>query len=104
MAGDERQLLACEFLGDRTRLLRVAGIVTDHKLELLAEHTARCIDVCDGLLGTVLELTAEGGFAASHRAGHADRQVFCGRRADQDKACRSGKACQPYRPHVSLSS
>ena len=54
--GDERQLHAGELLADRARLLRIAGVVADLELELLAHHAAGGVDVGDRRFGAVLEL------------------------------------------------
>src|SRR5579864_5816890 len=96
MAGDERNLLAGEFFGDGARLFRVASIVTDLKRELLAQQAARGVEVLDRLFGAVLHLTAEGGFAAGHRAGHADRDVLGKRRRRERERCADSQANELY--------
>ncbi len=50
MAGDQRHAVAGHLVGDRHRLLRVAGVVADIEIELLAEHAAGGVDVLDGQL------------------------------------------------------
>ncbi len=76
MAGDERDLGAGELFRHRARLLGIAGIVADLQRQLLAEHAAGGVDVGHELIGAVLHLPAECGFAARHRAGHSDGDVL----------------------------
>ncbi len=51
-------------------MLRFAGIVADEQLQLLVEHATRIVGIGDELFGAVLQLAAESGLAARHRAGH----------------------------------
>ncbi len=74
MAGDERDTVAGHLIGDGHRLLRVAGIVADVEVELLAEHAARFVDVLDGHLAAILHLRAEGGILTRDRADDGDRR------------------------------
>jgi hypothetical protein len=93
MPGHERHLLAGEFLADRARLLRIAGIVADFELELLAEHAALGVDVGDGGFGAVLQLRAERRVLARHRPRDADGDLLCGGRSAE---CEPGerKTCR----------
>jgi hypothetical protein len=74
MAGDQRHAFRRHLVGDRDRLLRIAGIVADIEIELLAEHAARGVDILDGKLGAVLHLRAEGGILTRDRADDGDRR------------------------------
>ena len=56
MPGDQRHAFGGHLVGDRHGLLRVAGVVADIEVELLAEHAAGGVDVLDGQLGAVLHL------------------------------------------------
>ena len=76
MARDERDFRAGQLFRHRPGLLGIAGIIADFQGELLLEHPARGVDVGDELIGTVLHLSAECGFAARHRAGHGDGNVL----------------------------
>ncbi len=76
MAGDERDLRAGDLFSHRTRLLGIAGVVLDIQRQLLAEHTAGGVEICYRLVGAVLHLAAERGFAARHRARHGDGDVL----------------------------
>ena len=76
MSGDEWHLHASEFLGNRARLLWIAGVVADLELELLAEHTAGGVDVGNRELGAILHLLSEGCLTACHRACHANGDVL----------------------------
>ena len=49
MAGHEHHALRGELVGDRNRLLRIAGIVADLEPQLLAQHAAGGVDVGDRL-------------------------------------------------------
>ena len=59
MAGDQRDPGPGHLVGDRHCLLRIAGVVADIEIELLAEHAAGGVDVLDRHLGAVLHLRAE---------------------------------------------
>ena len=74
MAGDEGDPAAGHVIGDRHRLLGIAGIVADVEVELLAEHAARGVDVFDGQFRAVLHLRAEGGVLPGHRTDDGDRR------------------------------
>ena len=76
MSCDKWNPHAADLLGDRARLLGIAGIVLGIERELLAEHATRGVDVGDRQLGAVLHLAAEGRFGAGHRSGHGDGDVF----------------------------
>ena len=72
MPGDEGDALAGELVGDRDRLLRIAGVVADFEHELLTEHAAGGVDVGDRLFGAGLHLLAERGILAGHRTDDRD--------------------------------
>jgi hypothetical protein len=67
---------AGHLLGDRHRLLRIAGIVADLELQLLAKQTARRVDIGDRELGAVLELRTEARFRPRHRAHHGNADLL----------------------------
>src|SRR5262245_10770163 len=73
MPGDEGNSLAAHLICHRDRLLRIAGVVANLEVELLAEHAAGRVDVFDGEFGPVLHLRAEGSVLTRHRADHCDR-------------------------------
>ena len=73
MAGDERHAVAGHLVGDGDRLLRIAGVVADIEIELLAEHAAGGVDVVDGHLAAIRHLRAEGGILTGDRADDGDR-------------------------------
>ncbi len=75
MADDEMHAVAEKVVGDRHALARVAGVVADLEVDLLAHDAARRIDVGDSLLGAVLELGAESGVGPRHRPGDADLEL-----------------------------
>ena len=54
MAGHEHDLVGHHLVGDRGRLLGIAGIVADQQLELLAVHAARRVDLLDRHGGAAL--------------------------------------------------
>ena len=60
MAGDEWHLHTGHFLGNRARLLWIAGIVTDLELEFLAEHAAGGVDVGNRKFRAILHLLESG--------------------------------------------
>ena len=62
-------------VGDRDRLLRIAGVVADLEHQLLAEHAALGVDVLDRHLGAALHLLAESGVLTGHRTGGGDHDV-----------------------------
>ena len=62
-------------VGHRDGLLRVAGIVADFQLQLLAQHTAAGVDVGNGHFRTLADLVAGRRVLAGHRAGDGDGQV-----------------------------
>jgi hypothetical protein len=73
MAGDQRHVVAGHLVGDGHRLFRVAGVVADLEIELLAEHAARGIDVFDGQPAAILHLRAERCILTGNWADHGDR-------------------------------
>ena len=72
MAAHEHYALADHVVGDVHGLFRVAGVIADLQLQLLAVHAASGVDVGNGLLGALPELFAESGILASHRACNAN--------------------------------
>ena len=83
--------LAGELVGDRNGLARIARVVADVELQLLAEHAARLVDVGHGLLGAVLQLRAERGILPRHRPGRRDlglRLRGTGRHRQRQRASR----------------
>ena len=76
MPGDKDDLLADHVVGRRDRLLRIASVVGDDQVELLAEHAALGVDVGDRHLGAALHLLAERGIRAGDRPDHRDRDVL----------------------------
>src|SRR5262245_17306797 len=73
MSSDEHHIALGHLVGDGHRLLRVAGIVADREVELLAEHSARSVDVFDSQFAAVLHLGAERGIFTRNWADHGDR-------------------------------
>jgi len=73
MSGNEHHIAPGHLIGDGHRLLRIAGIVADREVELLAEHSARSVDVFDGQFATVLHLGAKRGILTRNWADHGDR-------------------------------
>jgi hypothetical protein len=73
MPGHQRHAVAGHLVGDRHRLFRIAGIVADLEIELLAQHAAGRVDVLDGHFAAVLHLGAERGVLTRDRAHHGDR-------------------------------
>jgi hypothetical protein len=73
MPGHELRAPCGHLVGDRDGLFRIAGIVADGKVELLAKHAAGFIDVCDGHFAAILHLGAEGGILPGDWANHRDR-------------------------------
>ena len=87
MAGDERNPRAADLFRNRTRLLRIAGVILDVEHELLAQQPTRSIEVGDRHLGTVLHLAAERRLAAGHRPRYGDGDVLGKRCRRQRKRC-----------------
>ena len=85
MADHNGNAFAGELFRDRARLLRIAGVVADLQLELLAKHAARGVKIGDRLLGAVAHLPAEGGLPAGHRSGRGNRDILRIRRAGGEK-------------------
>ena len=75
---DEHHALVDELVGHRHRLLRVAGVVTDLDLELLAADAALGVQVLRRQLGAALHLLAEDGVLPGDRAGDGDGHVGVG--------------------------
>jgi hypothetical protein len=51
--------MTCKFLGDGSRLFRIAGVVADFELELLAKQATSGIKVSHRPFRAVLHLPAE---------------------------------------------
>ena len=75
MPGDKQHALGDELVGDGDGLLRIAGVVTDLEVELLAEKAAGLVEIGDCLFGAGLELCAERGVLAGDRTDSRDRDV-----------------------------
>ena len=75
MPGHENDVLVNHVVRDRDRLLRVAGIVADLELDLLAIDAALGVQVLDRHLGAALHLIAENGILAGHRSGRRDHHI-----------------------------
>ena len=88
--GHEHHALVDHLVGDRDRLLGIAGVVADPEHELLAEHAAGLVEVLDRLLGALLHLLAEDRVLAGHRAGGGDHDVGL-RRAGGERDQRAGR-------------
>ena len=110
MAGDERHALSGHLIGDRHRLLRVAGVVAHIEVERLAQHAARGVDVRDSELGAVLHLLPERGILTRDRADDRDRRgvallapAASGARGGQSEGCEQpGHTLHCYLPLQSL--
>ena len=76
MARDEHHLLADYIVCCRNRLLRVARIVGDDQIELLAEYSALGVDVGNGHFGAARHLLAESGVRAGDRPDHRDGDIL----------------------------
>ena len=72
MTGHQLDALGGKLVGDRHRLLRVAGIVADIQHELLAQHPAGLVQIGDRLLGAFLHLRAERRIFPGDRPGDGD--------------------------------
>ena len=86
MPGHEHDPVVDHLVGDRDRLLRIAGIVADLERQLLAEHAALGVEVLDRHLGAALHLIAEDRILSRHRSGGGDRDLrlrSAGRQRDQ---------------------
>ena len=81
VAGHEHDLVRHHLVGDRGRLLGIAGIVADLQLELLAVDAAGGVDVGHRHLGALAHLLAEGRILAGHRSDGGDLDLREGRRA-----------------------
>ena len=92
MASDERNFRAGDLFRHRTGLFRIAGVILDVQHQLLAEHAAGSIEVGHRHFGAVLQLAAERGIAAGHRARHGDGDVLRKRGGRQRQRCADGQA------------
>ena len=83
VAGDEYHALAGKLVGDRHGLLRVARVVSDGKLELLAEDATGGVNVLDRHFGATPHLLPERGVLARHRTGGGNENFgHCTRRPE----------------------
>ena len=89
MPGHEHDAVVDHLVGDRDRLLGIAGVVADLEDQLLAEHAAGGIEVLHRLLGALLHLLAEDGVLAGHRTGGGDHDIGL-RRAGAQRDGRAG--------------
>ena len=80
-------------VGDGDGFLRIAAVVLDRELELLAHDAAGGVDVGDRLLGAGLHLRAERGVVAGHRAGGGDLDVRPGGAGQRERECRASQQC-----------
>ncbi len=87
MPGHERDFRAGDLFRHRARLFRIAGVVLRVQRQLLAKDAAGRVDVGNRLIGAVLHLSAESGFAARQRTCHGDGDVL------RKRACRERKRC-----------
>ena len=78
-------------VGHRNGLLRVAGIVADFELELLAEDTALGVDVGDCHLRALADLVTRRGVLTGHRAGNGDQVIGPGVTAGEGKQAEAGR-------------
>jgi hypothetical protein len=65
--GNELNAVIGQLVGDRDSLARIAGVITDLEVKLLAENAARGVEVGDGLFGTTTELVPLSRVGAGHR-------------------------------------
>src|SRR6476660_7635251 len=72
MPGHELDARGGHLVGDRHRLLRIAGVIAGGEVELFAEHAAGGVDVGDGHFAAILHLRAEGGVLAGNRPDNGD--------------------------------
>jgi hypothetical protein len=91
MACDKHDALADELVGDRDGLAAFAGVVTDLKRELLAEHAAGGVDLLDGHFRAGLHLLAERRVLPGHRTGRRDGDVGPGLTRHCEAHGRSGQ-------------
>jgi hypothetical protein len=83
-------------VGDGDGLFRIAGVVADFELQLLAEDAALGVDVGDGHLGALADLVTRRGVLTGHRAGDGHQMIGPGVAAgegQQTEAGRSGCVC-----------
>ena len=86
-AHHHRHLVAGDqLLGDRGGFGRVALVVLDHELDLLAEHAALGVDLVGGDLGAVDDVGARRGEGAGQRLVDADLDVLRLRGASDQKS------------------
>ena len=75
MPGDQFHAATGHLVGDGDRLFRVARVVADKQLDLLAEHAALGVNVGDRLFGAGFHLGAEACVLSGHRADDRDLHV-----------------------------
>ena len=107
MAGDQRHAVGGHLVGHGNGLFRIAGVVADIEIDLLAEHAAGGVDVVDRHLAAIGHLCAEGGVLARDRADDGDRYgvallaavAATGHRHGHGKGCHQpGKTLHRYLP------
>ena len=76
VAGDELDLLADDEIGDRDRLLGIAGVVLDDDLDLAPVDAAGLVDRGGGGLAAAFHLFADRGDRAGHRTDDGDLDVL----------------------------
>src|SRR6516162_9016976 len=107
MSVHEFDVEAGQAVGDGDRLLRVADIVLDIELDLLAVDAARRVDRLDAGLGAVLELLADGRDRPGEGSGNRNGDVLSARRRPcKAEPCsdRRGKPGSYDSPHPVLPS
>jgi hypothetical protein len=72
MARDQCDAVAHQLASERHRLIRVAEIIADNQLDILAKDTAPSVEIRDRHLGAALIAVAGPGVVASDRAGQAN--------------------------------
>jgi hypothetical protein len=91
VAVHEDDLLVDHRVGHRNGLLRVAGVVADFELQLLAEDAALGVDVGDRHLGALADLVARRGVLTGHRAGDGHQMIGVGVAAGEGQQAEAGR-------------
>ena len=83
MPDDEDDFVCHKLLGRCSGLIRIAKIIGNDQSHRLAKHAALRIDVVNRKLCASLQLLADPGQLAGHRAGSPDQNFRLGVKADQ---------------------